>query len=163
MRTIRKTIKADLEEVFNLIYVSFTNMAESDLVKQLIFDEDVLINLVVETPDTIIGNIVISKLTMEPDMGLFCGGVAPLSVLPDHQFSGVGTQLMHEAIKKSKEMGMDALFLLGNPNYYKKFNFIVSDLENDYSTEYFQQLELTKGCLINLKSKVTYANAFLSL
>tara|TARA_B110000196_G_C20765606_1_gene484166 strand:- start:209 stop:625 length:417 start_codon:yes stop_codon:yes gene_type:complete len=138
-------------------------MAESDLVKQLIFDEDVLINLVVETPDTIIGNIVISKLTMEPDMGLFCGGVAPLSVLPDHQFSGVGTQLMHEAIKKSKEMGMDALFLLGNPNYYKKFNFIVSDLENDYSTEYFQQLELTKGCLINLKSKVTYANAFLSL
>jgi putative acetyltransferase len=163
MKTIRKTIKADLEEVFNLIYVSFTNMAESDLVKQLIFDEDVLINLVVETPDTIIGNIVISKLTMEPDMGLFCGGVAPLSVLPDHQFSGVGTQLMHEAIKKSKEMGMDALFLLGNPNYYKKFNFIVSDLENDYSTEYFQQLELTKGCLINLKSKVTYANAFLSL
>jgi putative acetyltransferase len=163
MRTIRKTIKADLEEVFNLIYVSFANMAESDLVKQLIFDEDVLINLVVETPDTIIGNIVISKLTMEPDMGLFCGGVAPLSVLPDHQFSGVGTQLMHEAIKKSKEMGMDALFLLGNPNYYKKFNFIVSDLENDYSTEYFQQLELTKGCLINLKSKVTYANAFLSL
>jgi putative acetyltransferase len=163
MRTIRKTIKADLEEVFNLIYVSFTNMVESDLVKQLIFDEDVLINLVVETPDTIIGNIVISKLTMEPDMGLFCGGVAPLSVLPDHQFSGVGTQLMHEAIKKSKEMGMDALFLLGNPNYYKKFNFIVSDLENDYSTEYFQQLELTKGCLINLKSKVTYANAFLSL
>ena len=163
MRTIRKTIKADLEEVFNLIYVSFTNMAESDLVKQLIFDEDVLINLVVETPDTIIGNIVISKLTMEPDVGLFCGGVAPLSVLPDHQSSGVGTQLMHEAIKRSKEMGMDALFLLGNPNYYKKFNFIVSDLENDYSTEYFQQLELTKGCLINLKSKVTYANAFLNL
>ena len=163
MRSIRKTIKADLEEVFNLIYVSFTNMVESDLVKQLIFDEDVLINLVVETPDTIIGNIVISKLTMEPDVGLFCGGVAPLSVLPDHQSSGVGTQLMHEAIKRSKEMGMDALFLLGNPNYYKKFNFIVSDLEGDYSTEHFQQLELTKGCLINLKSKVTYANAFLSL
>ena len=163
MKTIRKTIKADLEEVFNLIYVSFTNMAESDLVKQLIFDEDVLINLVVETPDTIIGNIVISKLTMEADVGLFCGGVAPLSVLPDHQSSGVGTQLMHEAIKRSKEMGMDALFLLGNPNYYKKFNFIVSDLESDYSTEHFQQLELTKGCLINLKSKVTYANAFLNL
>ena len=99
MRTIRKTIKADLEEVFNLIYVSFSNMAESDLVKQLISDEDVLINLVIETSDIIVGNIVVSKLTMEPDVGLFCGGVAPLSVLPDHQSSGVGTQLMHEAIK----------------------------------------------------------------
>ena len=49
MRIIRKTIKADLEEVFNLIYVSFSNMAESDLVKQLISDEDVLINLLIET------------------------------------------------------------------------------------------------------------------
>jgi putative acetyltransferase len=163
MRTIRKTIKADLEEVFNLIYVSFSNMAESDLVKQLISDEDVLINLVIETSDIIVGNIVVSKLTMEPDVGLFCGGVAPLSVLPEHQSSGVGTQLMHEAIKKSQEMKIDALFLLGNPNYYKKFNFIISDLESDYSAEHFQQLELTKGCLINLKSKITYANAFLSL
>ena len=157
---IRETHKSDFEEVFNLIYSSFGNQAEPDLVKQLILDGDVLINLVFELSDTIIGNVVVSKITMEPDVGLFCGGVAPVSVLPDQQSSGIGSQLMTEVIHESKKKGMDALFLLGDPNYYKRFGFIVSKLKNDYRAEHFQELELTEGCLVNVKSKITYANAF---
>ena len=160
---IRETRESDLEEVFNLIHAAFGNRAESDLVKQLISDGDVLINLLVESLDIIIGNVVVSKITMEPDIGLFCGGVAPVSVVPDQQSSGVGSKLMTAAINESKKMGIDALFLLGDPNYYKRFGFIVSKLKNDYSVEHFQELELTEGCLVNIKSKVTYANAFLNL
>ena len=102
---IRETQESDLEEVFNLIHSSFSNKAESDLVKQLISDGDVLINLVVESSDTIIGNVVVSQITMEPDIGLFCGGVAPLSVLPDQQSLGVGSRLMEEAINESRKLG----------------------------------------------------------
>ena len=160
---IRETRESDLEEVFNLIHAAFGNRAESDLVKQLISDGDVLINLVVESLDIIIGNVVVSKITMEPDIGLFCGGVAPVSVVPDQQSSGVGSKLMTAAINESKKMVIDALFLLGDPNYYKRFGFIVSKLKNDYSVEHFQELELTEGCLVDIKSKVTYANAFLNL
>ena len=160
---IREAQESDLEEVFNLIHAAFGNRAESDLVKQLISDGDVLINLLVESSDTIIGNVVVSKITMEPDLDLFCGGVAPVSVLPDQQSSGVGSKLMTAVINESKKTGMDALFLLGDPNYYKRFGFIVSKLKNDYSVEHFQELELTEGCLVNIKSKVTYANAFLNL
>ena len=159
----RETKESDLEEVFNLIHAAFGNKAESDLVKQLISDGDVLINLVLESSETIVGNIVVSKITMEPDVGLFCGGVAPVSVLPDQQSSGVGSKLMTAAINESKKMGIDALFLLGDPNYYKRFGFIVSTLKNDYSVKNFQELELTEDCLVNIKSKVTYANAFLNL
>ena len=160
---IREAQESDLEEVFNLIHSAFGNRAESDLVKQLISDGDVLINLVVESSDTIIGNVVVSKITMEPDLGLFCGGVAPVSVVPDQQSSMVGSKLMTAAINESKKMGIDALFLLGDPNYYKRFGFVVSTLKNDYSVENFQELELTEDCLVNIKSKVTYANAFLNL
>ena len=160
---IRETQESDLEEVFNLIHSSFSNKAESDLVKQLISDGDMLINLVVESSDTIIGNVVVSQITMEPDIGLFCGGVAPLSVLPDQQFSEVGSRLMEEAINESRKLGIDALFLLGDPNYYKRFGFTVSKLKNDYSFENLQELALTEDCLVNIKSKVTYANAFLNL
>ena len=160
---IREAQESDLEEVFNLIHSAFGNRAESDLVKQLISDGDVLINLVVESSDTIIGNVVVSKITMEPDIGLFCGGVALVSVVPDQQSSGVGSKLMTAAINESKKKGMDALFLLGDPNYYKRFGFVVSTLKNDYSVENFQELELTEDCLVNIKSKVTYANAFLNL
>ena len=160
---IREAQESDLEEVFNLIHSAFGNRAESDLVKQLISDGDVLINLLVESLDIIIGNVVVSKITMEPDIGLFCGGVAPVSVVPDQQSSGVGSELMTAVINESKQTGMDALFLLGDPNYYKRFGFVVSTFKNDYSVENFQELELTEDCLVNIKSKVTYANAFLNL
>ena len=160
---IRETRESDLEEVFNLIHAAFGNRAESDLVKQLISDGDVLINLLVESLDTIIGNVVVSKITMEPDIGLLCGGVAPVSVLPDQQSSGVGSRLVTAAINESKKTGIDALFLLGDPDYYRKFNVTVSKIKNDYSVENFQELELTEDCLENIKSKVTYADAFLHL
>ena len=160
---IREAQESDLEEVFNLIYSAFGNKAESDLVRQLILDKDLFFNLIFELSDAIVGNVVVSKITMEPDLGLLCGGVAPLSVLPKNQSSGIGSLLMEAAIKKSKEMKIDALFLLGDPNYYKRFNFKVSNLVNDYSAEHFQELELTKDCLINVKSKVIYANSFRSL
>jgi len=160
---IREAKAPDLEAIFNLIHKSFANKAESDLVRQLILDRDLLINLIFESSDTILGNVVVSKITMEPDIGLFCGGIAPLSVLPEYQSSGIGTKLVKAAIKNSEEMQMDALFLLGDPNYYERFGFNVSNLPSDYRAEHFQELELTKHCLVNVKSKVIYANAFLSL
>ena len=125
MGVIREARETDLGEVFNLIQTSFSNRAESDLVKQLISDNDVLINLVFDSTDSILGNVIVSKVTLEPNIGLFCGGIAPLSVLPDHQSTGIGSMLMKEAIRKSERIGMDALFLLGDPNYYKRFGFII--------------------------------------
>ncbi len=160
---IRETKESDLEEVFNLIYSAFGNQSESDLVRQLIKDEDLLFNLVFESSNVILGNVVVSKITMEPDADLLCGGVAPLSVLPKNQSTGIGSQLMRAAITKSKELNIDALFLLGDPNYYKRFDFNISNLPNDYSVEHFQELELTKNCLNGVKSKVIYANAFMNL
>ena len=70
---------------------------------------------------------------------------------------------MRETIKESKKMGMDALFLLGNPSYYKKFSFNVSNIRNEYGFGSFLELELTKGCLVNVKSKFSYASTFSSL
>lgn len=160
---IREAQDPDLEEIFNLIHTSFANKAESDLVRQLILDKDLLINLIFESSDTILGNVVVSKVTMEPDIGLFCGGVAPLSVLPEHQSYGIGSKLIKAVIKNSEKMEMDALFLLGDPNYYERFGFSVSNLQSDYRAEHFQELELTKNCLVNVESEVIYANAFLSL
>ena len=160
---IREARESDLEKVFNLIYSAFGNKAEPDLVRQLILDEDLIFNLIFESSDTIIGNIVVSKITMDPDKSLLCGGVAPVSVLPENQSSGIDSLLMEAAIKKSKEMKIDALFLLGDPNYYKRFNYKVSNLPSEYSAEHFQELELTKHCLVNVQSKVIYANAFTSL
>ena len=70
---------------------------------------------------------------------------------------------MKNIIIEGKKIGLDALFLVGDPNYYKKFGFTVSKLKSDYNIDHFQELELTDGCLVNVGSKVLYAKAFLIL
>ena len=160
---IREATQPDLEQIYDLIHSAFQSEAESDLVRRLISDGQVLVNLLAESSVCIVGSVVVSPIVMEPDIGLFCGAIAPLSVLPDQQSSGIGSKLMQAAISESKKIGIDALFLLGDPNYYRKFNFTVSKIKNDYSVENFQELELTKGCLVDVDSRVKYSNAFSGL
>lgn len=48
--------------------------------------------------------------------------LAPLAVHPDFQKTGVGTELMHFALRQ-KEIKDQALFVLGSPGYYERFGF----------------------------------------
>ena len=47
----------------------------------------------------------------------------PVSVLPKYQKKGYGEKLINYTIEKAKELGFDAIVIMGNPNYYKKFGF----------------------------------------
>ena len=112
----------------------------------------------------ILGHVFVSPVTLVPDAGLSCGQVAPLSVLPEFQSKGIGSSLMRTVIEKSKEKGLDALFLLGDPNYYKKFGFVASAVESAYGpSEYFQELELKASCLESLNVHLHLAPAFTRL
>jgi len=112
----------------------------------------------------IVGHVFVSPVTLEPDAGLSCGQVSPLSVLPEFQSEGIGSALMQAVIEKSKKKGLDALFLLGDPNYYKKFGFVASAVKSAYGpSEYFQELELKASCLESLKVHVHLAPAFIRL
>ena len=86
--------------------------------KELIKDGHDIVSLVAEESE-IFGHVFVSPVSLEPDNGLICGQVSPLSVHPNFQSRGIGSSLMHTVIEKSKEKGRDALFLLGDPNYYK--------------------------------------------
>tara|TARA_B100001758_G_scaffold102458_1_gene87783 strand:+ start:25 stop:510 length:486 start_codon:yes stop_codon:yes gene_type:complete len=157
---IRKSKQTDIDKIAKLMHESFSSEAESNLVKKLFSGEDILVNLVYQSSDQILGNIIISKIKMHPDVGLFCGGVGPLAVRPSHQFKGIGSQLMKAAIIECSNLGVDALFVLGDPNYYKRFNFEVSKIRSDYNAKNFQELQLTGNCLNDLQAKISYADAF---
>ena len=157
---IRKSKQTDIDKIAKLMHESFSSEAESNLVRKLFSGEDILVNLVYQSSDQILGNIIISKIKMHPDVGLFCGGVGPLAVRPSHQFKGIGSQLMKAAIIECSNLGVDALFVLGDPNYYKRFNFEVSKIRSDYNAKNFQELQLTGNCLNDLQAKISYADAF---
>ena len=160
---IRETLPADYDDISHCIFSAFQNDGEVALVQQLRAGNDVMIELVAEEAGSIVGHVVVSSLSLNPCLGLRCGGVAPLSVLPSHQSTGIGSQLMETVIDKSRGSGLDAIFLLGDPWYYQRFGFEITDITSDYPAEFFQVFELTAQCLDNVSAKANYANAFSAL
>lgn len=160
---IRETLPADFDDITYCVFSAFQSEGEVVLVQQLRADNDVIVELVAEEGALIVGHIVVSRLSLNPDLGLRCGGVAPLSVLPSHQSRGVGSRLMEAVIERSRSAELDALFLLGDPDYYQRFGFGVTDISSDYPAEFFQAFELTPQCLNNVSARANYANAFSAL
>ena len=160
---IRETLPTDFDDISHCVFSAFKNEGEVVLVQQLRADNDVLIELVAVEGALIAGHVVVSHLSLHPDLGLRCGGIAPLSVLPSCQSTGIGSRLMEVVIEKSRALELDALFLLGDPAYYQRFGFRVTGVLSDYPAEYFQALELTPECLRDGQTKARYAPAFAAI
>jgi putative acetyltransferase len=113
---------------------------------------------VAEDNDIIIGYIAISPVTIsDGSKGWF--GLGPISVLPDRQRQGVGSELTKRALSRLKNMGASGGVVLGEPNYYRRFGFTVepSLVLPGVPPEYFQALcyssEIPRG-------EVAYHEAF---
>ena len=168
---IRDAINEDIDSIYEVVSLAFQEeqnvrdgeIIQARLVKELIQDNDDVVNLVAED-SVIVGHVFVSPVTLEPDAGLSCGQVSPLSVLPEFQSKGIGSSLMQAVIEKSMNEGLDALFLLGDPNYYQKFGFEASTIKSAYGpSEYFQELELKVNCLESLNVHIHLAPAFIRL
>jgi len=53
--------------------------------------------------------------------------LGPLSVRPDRQRGGVGSALMHAVLGAADALGEPLVALLGNPAYYRRFGFRLSE------------------------------------
>lgn len=78
------------------------------------------IELVAVQEDEIIGHVLagVGDLAGTPAIG-----IAPLSVSPNFQSSGVGTLLMQTLLDQLRGEGWSFALLLGNPDYYGRFGF----------------------------------------
>ncbi len=95
---------------------------EAQIVDQLRADEALDISLVATLGDSVVGHIAFSKVTID---GEFCGwfGLAPVSVLPEHQGKGIGSALVNEGLARLKTINAKGCVLLGSPDYYHRFGF----------------------------------------
>lgn len=108
-------------------------------------------SIVAEQDGKIVGHVMASPMTFDPGTPLRCLSVGPIGVLPDRQLKGIGSSLMLEVIERAKEDGHDAILLLGNPRYYRRFGFATAPLQNEYGAgEAFMALQLIPGCLDKL-------------
>ena len=129
---IRLEEEKDYFETENLTREAFWNVYREGCFEHLIIhnlrkDKSFVkeLDYCIEIDNKIIANIVYAKGKLKLENGdireiLIFG---PVSVLPKYQKKGYGEKLINYTIEKAKELGFDAIVIMGNPNYYKKFGF----------------------------------------
>lgn len=161
MVNIRSEMTEDIDAIHAVVAAAFPTDSEAKLVDQIRVDGDVLISLVATVDNTVVGHVLVSPILINTQPPGRFAGLAPLSVQPDYQSQGIGGKLMQAAIANARELGIDALFLLGNPAYYARFGFTKSHVGNEYgATDAFMQLELSDGALVGVKGVAQYVDAF---
>lgn len=170
---IREKLLNDYKEVEKVIEESFktaefTDNQEHNLVKRLRQSDEFIkeLSLLAEDNNKIIGHILLTKaLIKDNDKSIETLALAPLSVLPEYQKSGIGKALMNKAIELSKELGYKSIVVLGHENYYPKFGFEKASTYGvkapfEVPDEAYMILELIPNALKGVNGVVEYSKAF---
>ncbi|MCW9024083.1 MAG: N-acetyltransferase [Gammaproteobacteria bacterium] len=162
---IRPEQSTDIEQIRKVNTAAFPTDAEANLVDSLRSAGIKLISLVAEENNQIIGHILFSPVTIEPESKIKLIGLAPMAVLPDRQRQGIGTQLVNEGLKVCTQAGYEAVVVLGHPDYYPRFGFEPSTnfgIQSEYNVPagVFMVKELQPGVLSTVSGTVKYHPLF---
>lgn len=138
---IRDERPADAQPVHALVSAAFGRAEEAELVQALHRDGDAVISLLAEQDGALLGHVLLSRMSAPfPALAL-----APLSVAPARQGQGIGTALAREAVARAGERGFAAVFVLGDPAYYRRFGFdteAAKGFSSPYAGEHLMALAL---------------------
>ena len=158
---IRNEILNDIDAIHRVVSEAFGQADEAGLIQVLEKAGDAVISLVAEADGDIVGHVLLSKM-QAPFQAL---ALAPVSVTPGRQGSGVGSALVREALRRAREDGWDAVFVLGDPGYYGRFGFSVeraAGFRSPYAGAHFAMLALTTERLAT-SGDLSHAPAFAAL
>jgi len=124
---IRKETVADIEKIAEVTIAAFNTLPISNHTEQYIINalraaDALTISLVAENNGRIFGHIAFSPVTIS-DGSTGWYGLGPVSVLPDYHKQGIGKSLVNDGLSLLKDMGGQGCALVGDPNYYKRFDF----------------------------------------
>jgi putative acetyltransferase len=118
---IRDEMPDDRAAIHAVVAAAFGRRAEADLVERLREGGDLAVSLVAVEGAAIVGHLALSPMKAS----FRALGLAPLSVLPARQGTGIGSQVIRKALARVDREGWHAVFVLGNPDYYQRFDFDV--------------------------------------
>jgi putative acetyltransferase len=119
MIDVRDESPRDWKAVYQVVSSAFGRLSEAELVGQLREAGDGVVSLVADDDGQIVGHVLLSKM----DAPFPALALAPVSVIPTRQRSGIGSALIKRAASEARDQGWAAIFVLGDPNYYKQFGF----------------------------------------
>ncbi|MGL4570720.1 MAG: GNAT family N-acetyltransferase [Clostridium sp.] len=170
---IRKEELNDKEQIFVVVEEAFKGVEHSDGSEQFLVDKlresDSYINelsIVALEEDKIIAHVMftILKISFEGKEYEMLS-LAPVSVSPQFQNKGIGTEIIEYGLKVAKEIGYKSVFVLGDNKYYSRFGFKDTTIYNinspfDVPSDYYMGLELEKGSLNMKGATIIYPKEF---
>ena len=129
------------------------------------YEGDLLLEQVlIDDAGLIQGHVAVSKVRIEGSPVLIGGQLAPVSVHPRSQGLGYGRQLVYAAIDASRSLGIDVLFVLGDPSYYGALGFEACEIKSAYGPSIYYRACFLRGLPLDLsRARVTLAAAFAAL
>ncbi len=172
--SIRQERPEDYSFTEKLIANAFLNATHSDqtehMLVQRIRKSDAFVPelslIATGSNDEILGHIMLSKITIaDGDNIVDSLALAPVSVAPDYQNQGIGSQLIRAALQQAEALGYESVIVLGHPGYYPKFGFKRASLWNirppfDVPDDAFMAIELVSGSLEQVQGTARYSEAF---
>jgi len=160
---IRDAEPGDYAAIGQILRHAFGQDDEANLVGHLRADGDALVELVAASDIALQGHILYSPLAIErAGETLRAAALAPVSVLPAFQRSGIGGELIRAGNARCADLGCEAIIVLGHAEYYPRFGFSAAaaeSLQAPFSGPHFMALELKPGAL-KVGGQVRYAKAF---
>ena len=160
MIEVRDELPQDRKAIYDVVSAAFGQSAEADLVDQLRDCGDCVIALVAEEDHLIVGHVLLSRMTA-PFRAL---ALAPVSVAPTRQGSGIGSTLIRTAIDRARGEEWEAIFVLGEPKYYERFGFdqqAGAGFTSPYAGSHFMMLKISTS--LPTTGELRHAPAFSAL
>ncbi|MEX3008533.1 GNAT family N-acetyltransferase [Hoeflea sp. TYP-13] len=159
---IRLEKPADRDAIYTLHSGAFPTDDEARLVDRLRQDGDLVLSLVAVKDQQIVGHIAFSNMQAPfPALGL-----APVSVSEAHRRQGIAAALISRGLEMAKDQGCSGVFVLGDPDYYRRFGFsteMAKGFQSPYAGPYLMAMPLADDELPSASGRVEYAAAFASL
>ncbi|GAA4468162.1 N-acetyltransferase [Nibrella saemangeumensis] len=158
----------DQSSVYEVIARAFEREDESRLVNRMRQSNAFVpeLSLVAMYEQKIVGHILFSKIIIHNQLRITPSlALAPLAVEPDFQRQGVGSLLVREGLKRSRELGFTSVVVLGHEHYYPRFEFIPTTKWGirppfQVPAEVFMAVELVKDSLSGIQGTVRYPDDF---
>jgi len=85
------------------------------------------LSLVAELGGRIVGHVLLTRVPLRKD-GTEKNVLAlgPMSVVPSQSHRGIGSELINASIGLAKEKGYGTIVVLGHPEYYRRFGFVLA-------------------------------------
>jgi predicted N-acetyltransferase YhbS len=170
---IRREQPGDYKAVYKLTELAFRDLEisehnEQDLVERLRRSSSFIpeLSLVAVLEQEIVGHILLTRNKIVNDREEFESlTLAPVSVTPEHQNQGIGSQLIRTVLDTARELGFKSVFLVGHENYYPRFGFVPASKFGILSPfevpdPVFMALELVPGGLKGVSGTIQYPSEF---